>query len=90
MTVPRKAVVVSITLFVLAGLALIFFSAGGFEKYEEPIQIIVPRSVNGVLCFKLVPLMVGDKLSAQSKLLISDDGYLSISSGLIQDRKSVV
>ena len=49
-----KIVVTLIVAFlVIAGFG--FFVAGGFERFQEPIQIVVPSGYKGIVCAQLLP-----------------------------------
>ena len=71
------------------GFHLTYIILGGFEKFEEPIQIIIPSSVNGVLCFKSAREPSLNKTSPQLKYWVQDNGYLEIDFDLLRSHRKM-
>lgn len=71
-------------IFVLGGLIFIY---GGFDKFKEPIRIVLPYSVSGVLCFKMTPKLVQANPSPQLNYQVREDGFLEMEENLLQSHR---
>jgi len=72
---------------ILGGLCFVFVIYGGLDKFRDPIQIVVPNSVNGLLCIKLVSNSTPDTFSNQLKYSVRENGYLEMDEDLLRSHR---
>jgi len=82
-----KSLVMVGMFLVLGGLCLVFIIYGGLDKFKDPIQIIVPHSVNGLLCIRLASKSTPETSSAQMKYRVQENGHLAMDEDLLRSHR---
>lgn len=83
----RKSLVVAMIAMVLGSLCFVFVINGGLDKLKDPIQIVVPNSVNGLLCIRLESNSMADTSSKELKYLVQENGRLEMNEDLLRSHR---
>ena len=82
-----KSLVVAMIATVLGGLCFVFVIYGGLDKFKDPIQIVVPNSVNGILCIRLASNSALGTSTAEMNYLVQENGRLEMDEVLLRSHR---
>ncbi len=82
-----KSLVMVVTILLLGGLCFVFVIYGGLDKFRDPIQIIVPNSMNGLLCIRLASNSTPEISSSQLKYWVQENGHVEMDEDLLRSHR---
>lgn len=78
----KTALAVALVLLVL----FVAYIYGSFDKFEAPIEIVIPAGVNGIICAQILNADAS-KASATSRFEVSPTGRFAIPEGVIRSHR---
>ena len=87
MKTSTKVILLATCVIAIGIIGFVFFVYGGAEKFEEPIQVVLPESYSGLLCATLVTATVPRGESPKLHYEVSNDGSFEIDKNLVTSHR---
>ena len=78
-------VAVSVLCVVVIG-GFLFWIAGGFDLFKQPVEIVIPAGYSGVVCARLLP---GAELALATRYEVAPNGLLPVSEEVMRSHRKL-